>query len=313
MRKDGVYVWICASVSRGAAALGCILGAIACAGCATSNSQSASVLTGISVEARTKDYKATSEYLYARAEAIRTTMAAVPLNVAGADAVIARARSECAGSLRGTPAVAVAERRLRRGQVALATVVLLEGIEAGVVGWYTAATGQQVITESAAHTLSEKVALLHWANPRITNLVRALVRFEAQLLLAAPVNVCLAIRDWAASGYKSPLRGQNQPASHAAVWREWRRALRAVGCRFPEPPIQRTLLAVLHPYERPGSALTTRQIETMEAHLGAAAARADRGRVEALMRVLGGPPRPRKRAKKKLTVPRPAPDCARLK
>lgn len=292
-------------------ALGCVLSAISCAGCSTSDPHPGGVLTGVPAAARAKDYKATGEYLRARAEALRTTMAALPLNVSPAEAVIAHARSECPGSLRGTPAVAVAERRLKRGQVALVTAILLQEIEASVVGQYTEDT-LEAITEPAAHAFAAKVASLHWANPRITNLARALVGVEAHLLSAAPIDVCRAIRAWAASGYRAASEAEEPGLRHAAVWRAWRRALRAAGCRFPEPPIQRTLLAVLHPYERPGSAPTTRQIETTEVHLVRAVSKADRGRVETLMRVLGGPPRPRKSAKRKSTVPRPASDCARL-
>lgn len=294
-------------------ALGCVLCTIACAGCATSASQTSGVPA--KGTARAKDYTATGEYLSARAEALHATMAALPLNASSADVIIAHARSECAGVLRGTPAAAAVDGRLAvKGQVPLATVVLLMQIEESVFGRYTGG-GWQAVTESAAQTFATQIDSIHWADPRITKLVRALVGVEAQLFGVPPIDVCRAIRNWAASGYKTEAvsRVEESLRPYGAVGRAWRRALLAVGCRDPFlSPTEKTVLSVLKPYERPGSAVTTRQIEKMETRLGVMIERSDRGRVDALMRVLGMPPRRRKMVKRKLTIPRPLPDCSSL-
>lgn len=258
------------------------------------------------------DYKATSEYLRTRVDEIRTTMAALPLDASSAEDVIAHVRSECPGALRGTPAVAAAEGRLvgAKGQVPVVTAALMLEIDGSVVGRYIMAGGQPV-TESAAHTFAARVASIHWADPRITDLARAFVGVEAQLLAAPPLDVCRVIREWADSGYMTASGVEESLRPRGVIGQAWWRALRAVGCRRSEIPIEKTLLAVLRPYERPGSQMTTSQIEEMEAHLVAAVLRSASGRIEVLMHILGVPS-PRK--VKKIWTIAPAPDCAsRLK
>lgn len=297
---------------RFVALFGCVLSVMSCAGCGSSSSQSASVLAKVLPAARVEDYKATGEYLRARSELISTTVAALPLDSSSAEAAIAHARSECAGALRGTPAMAVVDGRLEaKAQVALPTVALLIQIEGSVLGRYTAESGRAV-TASAARRFAAKVATLQWADSRVTHLARALVGVEAQLFADPSVDVCRVIKNWAASGYRTAAGTEESLQPHGVVGRAWQLALRAVGCRRADPSVQpdeKTMLAVLHPYERPGSTLTTRHIEEMEAHLGVAIERSERGRVEGLMRVLGLSPPPRKSVKRKLTVASPLPDC----
>ncbi len=293
------------------AVLGCVLGVISCTGCATSDPQAGGALTRVTAAARAKDYRATSEYLRARAEEIRTTMNAMPLNAASAEAVIAHAGSECPGALRGTPAVAAAEGHLAgaKGQMPVVTAVLMLEIDGSVVGRYIMAGGQPV-TESAAQMFAAKVTSLHWADPRITNLAHALVGVEAQLLAVPPLDVCRVIREWAGSGYMTAPGVEESLRPHGVIGQAWRRALRAIGCRRSAIPTEKTFLAVMRPYERPGGRLTTRQIEEMEARLVGAVVRSENGRVEELMRVLGVPS---SRKVKKKWLNSPEPDCAGLK
>lgn len=142
--------------------------------------------------------------------------------------------------------------------------------------------------------------------------MRAFVGVEAQLFAVPPIDVCQAIRGWVASGYKTIPGQEESPQPHGVVGRAWQRALRVIRCGGSVRPIQKTLLAVLQPYERPGSRLTTRRIAKMETRLLAAFEISEGHHLEALWRVLGLPPLWRRRVKEKLATARPLPDCSIL-
>jgi hypothetical protein len=296
---------------RLAAALGCVLGAIACAGCSSAGAPSGDVLTKVPPTARAKDYTATSEYIHARAEAIRTTMAALPLDASSTEAVIAHVRSECAGALRGTPAAATIEKG-HVTKVELASAVLLLDIFGSIHGRWASQNSEAPLAESAARTFAARVASLRWADPGITNVARAFVGVEEQLFAIPPIDVCQVIRGWAASGYRKVPGAEELLRPHGAVGRAWRHALLAIGCRGRVVPIEKTLLAVLHPYERSGDSPTTRQIEEMETSLWVAFGKSERGHLEALWRLLGLPPPQREKTKGKLRTSPPVTDCSSL-
>ena len=297
-----------ASGLRLVAIVGCVFGVVSSMGCAsTMVSQSPKALIEVSVS-RARDYMVTSEYLRARAEALRMTMAALPLNASSAEVVIARARSECAGALRGTPATAAVDGGVVTRQVIIAGMLDLE-INGSILGRWARITDKAPLAASAAHTFSAKVALLHWANPQIANLARALIEVEAQLFAIPAINVCQMIRGWVAGGYKSYPGDEELVRPHGAVGRAWLRALLAVGCQGRVRPIQATLLAVLRSYERPNSGLTTRQIEKLETRLWAGFKTAQRVHIKALWRVLGLPEPPRTRVDREPITPPPLPDC----
>jgi hypothetical protein len=296
---------------RSAAGLICIFGLMSCVGCAAAVSQSRSPLTGIPAAARARDYVATSEYLRARAQALRMTMAALPLNASLAEAVIAHARSECAGALRGTPATAAVNGRAATRQVVIAGMLNLE-INGSILGRWARITDKVPLAASAAHTFAANVASLRWADPRIANLAHALVDVEAQLFAIPSINVCQAIHSWIASGYKRYPGDEDLLRPRGAVGRAWFRALLAVGCRSRVRPTQATLLAVLHPFERASSGPTTREIEKLETRVWAAFKAAERVHVEALWRALGLPALPRKRFDKRPITAPPPPDCMHM-
>lgn len=288
-----------------------VLGAMLCAGCGTAESQAGGVSPKVSAAARVTDYAATSEYLRARAEALRRTMAALPLNTSSAEAVIARVRSECPEALRGTPAAAAVEGRIAKRQ-ALAAVGLLLEVNGSILGRWVKITHNPPLAVSAAQEFAARVASLQWADPRITNLARTLVEVEAQLFAIPPIGVCQMIRGWAVGGYKTYPGDEELVRPHGAVGQAWNRALIAAGCRGLVRPTQATLLAVLHPYERPGSWLTTRKIEKLETHLWASFDTAERVHVETLRSVLGLPPPLRKWLTKKPATAPPLRDCMSL-
>lgn len=290
-------------------ALGCAFVVIGGAGCATSGPGGEVNLSTIAPAARAKDYAATSEYLRARAREIRMTMANLPLDAFMAKPVIARARSECAGALRDTPLAAIINGQPGTdARTRAAALWLLLELEGSVLGRYTMTTGQAV-APSAAREFAAKVASLRWSDDRLTNLVRAYVGVEKQLFSIAPVDVCAAIRRWAASGYKAVVAKGRSQRPTGAIGRAWRTALRALGCRGVEIASEKTVLAVIRPYQRPRSAPTTRQIEQLEAGLGVAVLRSRQRSVDALMRVLGAPVRRRSvPAQRSRTLP--LADCA---
>lgn len=294
---------------RFVATLGCLISVMSCTGCATAKAQPKGMLTKVPAAARAKDYAATGEYLHARTEALRATMAALPLNISSAEAVISRVRSECAGALSGTPAVAAVDGRVATRRVVIAGMLDLE-INGSVLGRWAKITYSVPLTPSAAHVFAAKVASLRWADPGVTNLVRALVGVEEQLFAISPINVCHVIHGWAESGYKTYPGESEPPRPSGAIGQAWHRALLAVGCQRRVYPTEATLLAVLHPYERPGNRLTTRQVEKTERSLWVAFETAERVRIEALWRVLGLPPL--RKVTKRLTPPPPLRDCMSL-
>jgi hypothetical protein len=182
-------------------------------------------------------------------------------------------------------------------------------INGSILGRWARITAKAPLAASAAHIFAAKIASLHWADPRIGNLARALVDVEAQLFALPAIDDCRAIRSWIASGYKRYPGEEELLRPHGAVGRAWLHALLALGCRSRVGPTETTLLAVLHPYERPGSGLTTRQIEKLETRLWTSFKGAQRVHIEALWRVLGLPVPPRKRVDKKLMTASPLRDC----
>lgn len=74
---------------RLAVLLGCAFGVMSCAGGAATVSRSRGALAEVPA-AHARNEVATSEYLRARAQALRTTIAALPLSASSAEAAIAR-------------------------------------------------------------------------------------------------------------------------------------------------------------------------------------------------------------------------------
>lgn len=185
-------------------------------------------------------------------------------------------------------------------------------INGSILGRWARIIAKAPLAAGAANTFAAKVASLHWSDPRITNLARALVDVEAQLFAVPSIDVCQMIRDWVASGYKRYPGDQDLMRPHGPVGRAWYRALLAVGCRGQVSPTEPTFLAVLRPYQGPRSEPTTRQIEKLETRLWAMFKTAERVQVEALWRVLGLPAPPRKRVDKKPITAPPLPDCMRV-
>lgn len=284
-----------------ACALASMLALVSCAGCSSTDPPVSIGLAKVSPAARMLDYAATSKYLRARAEAVRVTMAKLPLDRSSSESVLEYVRSECPGALRGTPAVGEG---VQSAQERLITAGIVRGIEGSIIGPWAEAF-QAPLNTTAARQFETKVASLHWADRRITELVNAFVGAEAQLSRQTSKDVCGAIRHWVASGYRMDPVPELRP--RGAIGQAWMSALRAVGCRLYNPPIERTLFAVLMPYERPGGETVMRQIETTETRLWASFEKAKQGEVDMLFRVLGltVPSHQHRKSIKDLKPPRP--------
>ncbi|MHB1859187.1 MAG: hypothetical protein ACYCUM_03585 [Solirubrobacteraceae bacterium] len=216
-------------------------------------------------------------------------MAGLPYDQGAMTSFLDRVRAGCAGALRGTPAehleedLQVARRRkepITSERAQLEVVQFLTTIEDGF------AQVQFRPQMAAARRFVGQVQSIRWGDQRITALIRAFVAVQAQMRRPPP-NVCAEIKRWAESHYRKVAANVNSETPHGKVARAWARALLAVGCSKFASPSERTVLAILRRYQRPGEQPTTREIEEAEFRLGLGAVRARRDETLALFRTLG--------------------------
>jgi hypothetical protein len=119
---------------------------------------------------------------------------------------------------------------------------------------------------AAVQRFATTVTSIRWSDPRIANLVHTFVQIEAKRRHRAQLDVCRAIRDWVASGYrKVPVSTSAEPPG--AIEREWAREMAALGCRPFSSANPSEVLRALRLYQRPDAQPTTRQIELLEVRL----------------------------------------------
>lgn len=255
-----------------------VLMVIACAGCSSGASQDPAR------HAQIAELGPTGEYLRARDALIRSSMADLFAGRRPMAAFVAHVRAECPGALRGTPVdhieplpkgASVGQERAQF-QDARFAVEVERSLEAA----------QQQRLETAVQRFATTVVSIRWSNPLVAYLVKTFIEIELERRHMPQLDVCRAIRGWAASGYrKVPVLTPAEP--RGAIGRRWERAVAALGCGKFSPADPREVLRALRPYQQPGGHPTTRDVEVMEIQLSLEESRARKGATRSLRQALG--------------------------
>ncbi len=252
-----------------------VLMVIVCAGC---SSQEAATRT------RASDYSAANAYLRAREALIRSSMADLPAGSRPMAVFETHVRAECPGALRGTPVDHIAP--LPKGASVGQERAQFEDARFAVEVGQSLEAAQQQRLETAVQRFATTVASIRWSNPLVAYLVKTFMEIELERRHMPQLDVCRAIREWVASGYrKVPVL---TPAElRGAIGRRWERAVAALGCGKFSPADPREVLRALRPYQQPGGHPTTRDVEVMEIQLSLEESRARKGATRSLRQALG--------------------------
>jgi len=252
--------------------------AIACAGCSSGASHDSGTHTEIA------DSVATGEYLQARQALIQSSMADLPAGRRPMAAFVADVGAECPGALRGTPLDAVVPQLRHASRAEVLAVLYNDNVMRKIDQRLEAA--DQMPQAAAVQRFATTVASIRWSNPRVAYLVNTFIEVELQRRHMPQLDVCRAIREWVASGYRkvpSPASGELR----GAIARRWERAVAALGCGKFSPATPTVVLRALQPYQQPGAHLTTRDVEVMEVQLSFEESDARESAARSLTQVLG--------------------------
>ncbi len=251
-----------------------LLIAIVYAGCSSQNPA-----TG----AQSADYAATSAYLHAREQLIRSSVASLPAGRASMAAFVAHVKADCGGILSGVPvylgSLLMRNMSVTEQQAALEKARFILELEGSVE------TAQREAQVSAVERFATLVTSLHWSDPRIATLVHPFIEIEMQRRHIFPLDVCKKLREWASTGYrKVPALAPIDP--RGALGRKWAHAVAALGC-VKSPTATLDVSAALRPYQRAGARPSTRSIELLEARLTLEELRSSLGAKRSLFHAVG--------------------------
>lgn len=282
----------------------CLLMMGACAGCSSQASTTGS---------QSADYAATSAYLHAREQLMRSSVASLPAGRAPMVAFVAHVQAGCGGILSGAPvhlsSLPLREMSAAQQRVELEKAVFIEALNQSVE------RVQQEAQAAAAERFATSVDSLRWSDPRVTDLVHTYVAIEMQRRHMASLDVCRKLREWASTGYRKVPPPTQPFEPHGALGRKWMRAAAVLGCGKFSPAVPEKVLAALRRYQRAGAQPSTRSIELLEARLILEEARTSLAAKRSLFHAIGLPPwrtrRPRHRARHGSSETRPGglPGC----
>jgi hypothetical protein len=263
---------------------------IACAGCSSAASQDPAT------HAQVANRAATSQYLHAREALIRLSMADLPAGRVPMAALVGHVRAACPSALRGTPLdrlmPPVQSMSSEQKQMWLEYATLTRRIEEVLEAT------QQRRLETAVKRFTATVTSIRWSDPRITDLVNTFIEIELQRRHMPQLDVCRAIREWVASGYRKVPPPESDEL-RGAIGHRWERAVAALGCGKFSPATPTVVLTALRSHQQPGVHPTTREVELMEIHLALEELRARGDAASSLDHALGLSTTRRNRSKRR--------------
>jgi hypothetical protein len=213
---------------------------------------------------QSSDYAATSSYLHAREQFVRSSIASLSAGRVPMAAFVARVQANCGGLLRGAPvqlgSLMVQNMSVAEQRVALEKARFILELEQSIE------TAQREAQAAAAERFATSVASLRWSDSRITTLVHTYVEIEMQDRHMPPLDVCKKLREWASTDYRTA--PAPMPVElHGALGRKWVQAVAALGCGKFSPATPQKVSAALRRYQHAGAQPSTRSVELLEVHL----------------------------------------------